>query len=101
MSFVYELNKKLVSADTAARVVKSGDWVEYSHFACVPRVMDEALAAVAMSWKMLKSEPVPSYCSPRMSGRSEQKHFIYNSWHMSGAEKSCMIRTVPIFHFLW
>ena len=44
MSFVYELNKKLVSADTAARVVKSGDWVEYSHFACVPRVMDEALA---------------------------------------------------------
>ena len=49
---------------------------------------------------MLKSEPVPVLLLPRMSGRSEQKHFIYNSWHMSGAERKLHDQDcVPIFHF--
>lgn len=88
MSFVYELNKKLVSADTAARVVKSGDWVEYSHFACVPRVMDEALARRRDELENVKIRACTSLIAPRVCQVDpEQKHFIYNSWHMSGAER--------------
>ena len=42
--YINEYQQKLVSADEAVKVVQSGDWVDYSHFVCTPKVLDEALA---------------------------------------------------------
>ena len=36
--------KKLVTADEAVQVVKSGDWVEYGFRICGANELDEALA---------------------------------------------------------
>jgi len=39
-TYVNEFNQKLVSANTAVKEVKSGDWVAYSHFAMFPETLD-------------------------------------------------------------
>ncbi len=44
MNYSSEYKKKLVSADEAVKVVKSGDWVAYSHFVMFPKILDQALA---------------------------------------------------------
>ena len=44
MNYNSEYQKKLVTAEKAAATVKSGDWVNYGHFACSPTVLDAALA---------------------------------------------------------
>ena len=41
---VSEYRQKLVSAEEAVKVVRSGDWVGYGHFAMAPRLLDAALA---------------------------------------------------------
>ena len=45
MSLMDQYKKKLVTAEQAARVVKSGDWVEYGSFLGMVRACDKALAA--------------------------------------------------------
>ena len=44
MSFKEEYKQKLVSPEEAVGVVKSGDWVDYGHFACAPTFLDPILA---------------------------------------------------------
>ena len=44
MDFSEEYRQKLVSADEAVKVIKSGDWVDYGWCANHPRVLDKALA---------------------------------------------------------
>jgi len=80
--------QKLVTAERAASLVKSGDWVQYGEFVMQPKDCDAALAArkdeltdvkfrlVTMSW-------VPKVCQVD----PERKHFIMNDWHFSGASR--------------
>ena len=42
---------KLVSAEQAAAVVKSGDWVDYGWTTGTPVAVDKALAARLPSWR--------------------------------------------------
>ena len=44
MNHKEEYERKLVNAEDAVRVVKSGDWVDYGHFTCAPTYLDAALA---------------------------------------------------------
>jgi len=44
MNLREEYKKKLVSADEAVRIVKSGNWVDYGHFSCAPTYLDQFLA---------------------------------------------------------
>jgi acyl-CoA hydrolase len=39
-----EYKNKLVSAEQAVGIVKSGDWVDYGHFSCAPTYLDLFLA---------------------------------------------------------
>lgn len=86
-----EYKSKLVSADEAVKVVKSGDYVNYSHFAMTPRVLDEALAKrkgelldVKVRGTCAVHPPKVALCDP------ENKHFIYNSGFFSGFERKLM-----------
>ena len=44
MNFEKEYHEKLVSPEQAVGLVKSGDWVDYGHFACSPTFLDPLLA---------------------------------------------------------
>ncbi|MFR9308668.1 MAG: butyryl-CoA:acetate CoA-transferase, partial [Lachnospiraceae bacterium] len=44
MNIQEEYASKLVSADTAAAVVKSGDWVDYGWCVGTPVTVDQAIA---------------------------------------------------------
>ena len=45
MSYQDMYKQKLVTAEEAVKVVKSGDWVDYTWCTCHPVELDKALAA--------------------------------------------------------
>lgn len=88
MNFRDEYNKKLRTPAEAAKVVKSGDWLDTSMSLGFPTLMDEAIAARKDELKDVKIrgymalQPIKMVeCDP------EREHFIYNSWHCSGYER--------------
>ena len=83
-----EYKRKLCTPDEAARVVKSGDWLDISMGCAFPSLMDAAIAkrkeelyGVKIRGYLIQQPIQMVECDP---GR---EHFIYNSWHMSGYER--------------
>ncbi|AET67072.1 acetyl-CoA hydrolase [Desulfosporosinus orientis DSM 765] len=86
--YIEEYRKKCVSADEAVKVVRSGDWVEFSWAANMACLLEEALArrkeelhdvniraaVLLKSSAILESDPTG-------------EHFTWNSWHLSGSER--------------
>lgn len=83
-----EYKRKLVTADEAVKVVKSGDWVSYSHFACTPKVLDEALAKRKDELINVKIRGVCAVHPVKVAlADPENKHFIYNNGFFSGVDR--------------
>ncbi|WP_066635789.1 acetyl-CoA hydrolase/transferase family protein [Desulfolucanica intricata] len=88
-TFFSEYKRKLVSADEAVKIVKSGDWVDYVGYQAQAFSLDRALARrkdelndiKIRSILRMKNIPEVIKVDP------EQKHFIYNSWHFSSIER--------------
>ena len=86
--YTAEYRRKLCTPDEAAKVVKSGDWIDIAMGAGFPSLMD---AAVARRKEELRDVKIRGYlifdpiqmveCDPT------RQHFVYNSWHMSGYER--------------
>ncbi len=79
---------KLVTAEKAAEVVKSGDWVDYAWCATTPVAFDKALAKrmgdlydVNFRGGILCWEPAIFQIE------NPEEHLTWNSWHMSGIER--------------
>ncbi|MGE5403986.1 MAG: acetyl-CoA hydrolase/transferase family protein [Candidatus Saccharibacteria bacterium] len=88
MWFGEDYKRKLVTAEEAVKVVKSGDWVEYSHFAMAPRLLDEALAKRKDELNNVKIRACTTLFVPKVvKVDPERDHFVYNSWHFSGTER--------------
>jgi len=88
-SYYSEYKNKLVSADEAVKVVKSGDGVAYSHFAMAPQLLDKALAKrkdelvnVTVRSTLMLSEAEVAKVNPKY------KHFIYNSAFVGATDRS-------------
>ena len=86
--YTAEYKRKLCTPDEAARVVKSGDWIDISMGGAFPSLMDAAVARRKDELRGVKvrgyliSQPIQMVeCDPT------REHFIYNSWHMSGYER--------------
>lgn len=79
---------KLTTAEEAAKVVKSGDWVDFGWCTGTPDVLDKALAARAEELVDVNIRggillaPLAIAQVPNAN-----KHFSWNSWHMSGIER--------------
>ncbi|MGE5373060.1 MAG: acetyl-CoA hydrolase/transferase family protein [Solirubrobacterales bacterium] len=88
MKFQNEYAKKLVSAEDAVKVVRSGDLVHYGEFMMNSHVLDAALAARK---EELKNVDVRSVCCPFVPKVVQvdpsRRHFIYNDWHFSTASR--------------
>ena len=80
--------EKLVTAEQAASVVKSGDWVDYGWTAITPVAIDRALA-----------KRMPELTDVHVRGGilmwvpeifkidNPGEHFAWNSWHLGGIER--------------
>ncbi len=86
--FMNEYREKLTTPDEAVKVVKSGDWVDYSLALGVPDLLDKALAKrkdelhdVKIRGYLVMSPLEVVNCDPT------REHFFYNSWYMSGYER--------------
>ena len=98
MSLWTEYKKKLVSAPEAARLVKSGDWVDY-HFGLGSAVeLDRALAARKDELSEVKIRG-GMRLAPAAAVESDpkQEHFIYHSWHLSGYERKLSDRGLAYY----
>lgn len=82
MRYLEEYRRKLVSADKAAKVVKSGDIVDYGFFNGKPVLFDQALARRKAElngvqvFSAITLPPVPEVAKIEGS-------FIYHDWHFS------------------
>ena len=84
---------KLTTAEEAAKVVKSGDWVDYGWTATTPVAFDAALAPrmseltdVNFRGGILMWEPeIFKIDAP-------EEHMTWNSWHMGGIERKAIAR---------
>ncbi|ACN15478.1 putative Acetyl-CoA hydrolase/transferase [Desulforapulum autotrophicum HRM2] len=81
---IEQYQRKLVSAEKAARIVKPGDWVDYGAFCAAPRTLDKALADRVDELENVNIRAVafPGKAAVALAGRTNKK-LIYNNWHFS------------------
>lgn len=110
MGVAQEYREKLVSAEQAVTVIKSGDWVDYNFGLSQPIKLDKALANRKSELTDVKVrcglalQPLHIVEKDPM-----QEHFCYNSWHLSGYERKLsdrglcnyipmIYRNMPLFY---
>ena len=86
--FAKVYTEKLVTAEQAASVIKSGDWVDYTSNNGFPQSLDAALSRrrdellhVKVRGNLLPGPIAVAECDERM------EHFVYHTWHCSGYER--------------
>jgi len=94
-----EYKSKLVSADEAVKVIKSGNWIEYGSFAGRVRDLDEALAKRKDELKDVKIwttvNPYPSQVNiVDPTGES----FVWHTWHASGGDRNIAKAGKPVYY---
>ncbi len=88
MNIYEEYKKKLVSAEEAVKIVKDGDWVDYSQCCSFPETLDAALAARKDQLRDVKVRNAISMKPIQIVEQDpEQKAFTYNLWHCSGIDR--------------
>ncbi|CAG1006543.1 itaconate CoA-transferase [Myxococcaceae bacterium] len=83
------LRKKLVSADAAAALVRSGDWVDYGAALGQPDLFDAALARRKDELRGVRIRACLSM-APRavLEADPTGEHFLWFNWHFSGIERA-------------
>ena len=83
-----QYRQKMRTPEEAVKVVKSGDWVDYTTALGFPTLLDAALAKrreeltdVKIRGNLLFGPIQTVECDP------EREHFIYNSWHCYAYER--------------
>ena len=106
MDFYSEYRSKLTTAEEAVKVVRDGDWVDYSAALAKPVILDEALSRrrdelhdVKIRGSLMDGPIHVAECDPT------QEHFIYHTWHCSSYERKLCDRglcyfTPMVFHNL-
>lgn len=88
MNYIEEYQKKLVTADEAVKVVKSGDTINYGEFMMVSEVLDAALAERTNELQNVNIITTTCPFPPKtVLADPNKEHFIYNDWHFSGASR--------------
>ena len=88
MDIYQEYQKKLVSAEEAVKLVKDGDWVDYSQTCSFPEALDAALAARKDELHDVKVRNAIAMKPVQVVEQDpEQQAFTYNAWHCSGLDR--------------
>ncbi|WP_304507545.1 acetyl-CoA hydrolase/transferase family protein [Anaerotignum sp.] len=85
----YALYKsKLRTPEEAVKIVKSGDWVDYSQTCSFPEALDAALAGRRGELKDVKVRNAIAMKPVQVVEQDpEQTAFTYNAWHCSGIDR--------------
>lgn len=93
MDYAQEYQKKLVTADEAVKVVKSGDWVDYGWCTGTVDALDAALARRTDELHDVKVRGGILLKPLAIFEREDAgEHFCWNSWHMGGLERKLIAR---------
>ena len=88
MNYRRMYRERLKTPDQAVRVVKSGDWVDYSTNLGFPILLDQALARRKEELTDVKIRGNLIFGPIQVVEQDpEREHFIYNSWHCSAYER--------------
>ena len=91
--------KKLVSAEEAVKVVKSGDWVDYGFCVNYPVALDKALADRRADLFDVKVRGGVSMWMPEIAKPDDAaEHFSWNVWHMSGVDRKIVNKGMGFFN---
>ena len=98
MNYQELYQQKLTTAEEAVKVVKSGDWVDYSWCCNYPVSLDKALAARKDELYDVKIRGgvtmwMPEVCKAEDAG----EHFTWNSWHCSGVDRKIIGKGMGYF----
>ena len=98
MNYAAEYQNKLTTAEKAAQVVKSGDWVDYGWCTNHPVALDKALAARKDELTDVKVRGgvtmwMPEICQAEDAG----EHFTWHSWHCSGVDRKIIKKGMGFF----
>ena len=99
MNIQEEYAKKLVSADEAVKLVKDGDWVDFSQTCSFPHALDEALAKRTGELKDVKVRSGISMGPVQIVEQDpEHRSFTYNLWHCSGIDRKYIDKGMAFFN---
>ena len=88
MDYQKMYQEKLTTAEEAVKAVKSGDWVDYGWSATHPVALDKALAARSEELYDVKLRGGVTLWVPEIAKVPDAgKHFTWNSWHCTGADR--------------
>ena len=98
MSYQDLYKQKLTTAEEAVKVVKSGDWVDYTWCTNHPIALDKALAARKDELYDVKARGgvsmwMPEICKAEDAG----DHFTWHSWHCSGIDRKIIAKGMGYF----
>ncbi len=89
---------KLTTAEEAVKVVKSGDWVDYSWCTNHPVALDKALAARSSELTDVKVRGGVTMWMPEIAKADDAgDHFTWHSWHCSGIDRKIMKKGMGYF----
>ena len=90
--------QKLTTADEAVKVVKSGDWVDYTWCTNHPIALDKALAARQNELTDVKVRGGVTMWMPEIAKADDAgDHFAWHSWHCSGIDRKIMSKGMGWF----
>jgi butyryl-CoA:acetate CoA-transferase len=93
MDFQKEYSSRLRTAEEAVKIVRDGDWVDYSQTCSFPAALDAALAARRDELRDVKVRNAISMRPVQIVEQDpEQKAFTYNLWHCSGIDRKYLDR---------
>ena len=82
-----EYRRRLITAEEAAGLVRSGMWIDYGAICGFPSLVDEKLAERAGELRDVKVRAENSRTRlPQVD--PGQEHFVHNSWFLSGVERA-------------
>jgi butyryl-CoA:acetate CoA-transferase len=88
VNFSSEYKAKLCTPETAVKVVKSGDWIDYGFGTNQPVILDEALAKRKFELKDIKIRSALTLRPRQIVNQDpEREVFTYCSWHFSGYDR--------------
>lgn len=88
MDYLKEYKEKLRTPEEAVKVVKDGDWVDYSQTCSFPTALDNALGDRVGEVKDVKVRHAISMKPIQIVEKDpEMQSFTYNLWHTSGLDR--------------
>ena len=98
MDFQAMYKSKLTTAEEAAKLVKSGDWVDYTWCTNHPVALDKALAARQNELEDVKVRGGVTMWMPEIAKADDAgEHFAWHSWHCSGIDRKIIAKGMGWF----